>query len=63
MGINETSFEFIQKNPIAFPFNTLHVYGSEIHTTGNPDRELAIRIVHKESALYMGYTRSIRIHD
>lgn len=54
MGIDERSFEFLQKNLIILPSKyALHVFGSEIHVGGYRDKELPVRIVHKGSALYM----------
>lgn len=54
MGMDERSFEFIQKNPIAMHSKyALFVFDSEIHEGGYRDKELPIRIVHKASALYI----------
>lgn len=64
MGIDEQSLAYIQNNAISFPDKyALHVYNSKIHTGGYRDKALPVRVVHKESGLYMDVFEYIDVID
>ncbi|DAZ96895.1 TPA: hypothetical protein N0F65_008856 [Lagenidium giganteum] len=54
MGIDQKGFEYIQKTPIQFPPEYyMQVWGSSVHPEGTRFKQLPVRVIHRESALYV----------
>lgn len=54
MAIDADGYDKIKRTPIQFPSEYyLQVYDSEIHPTGTRYIELPVRVIHRESALYL----------
>ncbi|GAB9468518.1 hypothetical protein Gpo141_00005834 [Globisporangium polare] len=54
MGIDAAGYEIIRRTPIQFPpAYYLQVFGSNVHPQGTRYIELPVRVIHRESALYL----------
>jgi hypothetical protein len=54
IGIDQVGYEKIRDNPIQFPAEYyMQVYDSTVHPVGTRFKELPIRVIHRESALYV----------